>query len=56
MVLITAAVDPDLNILEMAFDDNLSTTVFQETLLGTLDKHLATMTGPAGGGGESDLW
>jgi YesN/AraC family two-component response regulator len=34
------AVDPDLNILEMDFDDYLCKPIFQETLIETLEKHL----------------
>jgi DNA-binding response OmpR family regulator len=39
-VIMTTAVDPDLNILEMDFDDYLCKPVFQETLLETLEKHV----------------
>jgi DNA-binding response OmpR family regulator len=40
VVVMTTAVDPDLNILEMDFDDYLCKPVFQETLLETLNQHL----------------
>jgi DNA-binding response OmpR family regulator len=39
------AVDPDLNILEMEFDDYLQKPVDQETLLATLDQHLDSADG-----------
>jgi DNA-binding response OmpR family regulator len=39
-VIMTTAVDPDLDILEMDFDDYLCKPVFQETLLETLEKHV----------------
>jgi DNA-binding response OmpR family regulator len=39
-VLMVTAVDPDLNILEMDFDDYLCKPVSGETLLETLDRHL----------------
>jgi DNA-binding response OmpR family regulator len=39
-VVMATAVDPDLNILEMDFDDYLCKPIFQETLVETLDKHL----------------
>jgi len=39
-VVMATAVDPDLNILEMDFDDYLCKPIFQETLLETLDKHV----------------
>ena len=40
VVVMTTAVDPDLNILEMDFDDYLSKPIERETLLETLDRHL----------------
>ena len=39
-VIMATAVDPDLNILEMDFDDYLCKPIFQETLIETLEKHL----------------
>jgi DNA-binding response OmpR family regulator len=39
-VIMATAVDPDLNILEMDFDDYLCKPIFQETLLDTLDQHV----------------
>jgi DNA-binding response OmpR family regulator len=39
-VIMATAVDPNLNILEMDFDDYLCKPIFQETLVGTLEKHL----------------
>jgi DNA-binding response OmpR family regulator len=39
-VIMTTAVDPDLNILEMDFDDYLCKPILRETLLETLDQHL----------------
>ncbi|GGN93304.1 MULTISPECIES: HalX domain-containing protein [Haloarcula] len=39
-IIMLTAVDPDLNILEMAFDDYLRKPVDRETLLSTLDQHL----------------
>ncbi len=50
VVVMTTAVDPELNILEMDFDDYLCKPIFQETLLSTLDQHLDT----AGGGTRQD--
>ena len=44
-VVMTTAVDPDLNILEMDFDDYLCKPVFRETLLETLDQHLGRIDG-----------
>jgi len=40
VVVMVTAVDADLNILEMAFDDYLRKPVDWETLLSTLDQHL----------------
>jgi DNA-binding response OmpR family regulator len=40
VVIMLTAVDPDLNILEMAFDDYLQKPVDRETLLTTLEQHL----------------
>ncbi len=40
VVVMTTAVDPDLNILEMDFDDYLSKPIETETLLTTLDQQL----------------
>ena len=40
VVVMTTAVDPDLNILEMDFDDYLSKPIETETLLSTLDQQL----------------
>ena len=40
VVIMVTAVDPELNILEMAFDDYLCKPVDRETLLTTLDQHL----------------
>jgi DNA-binding response OmpR family regulator len=40
VVLMLTAVDPDLNILEMDFDDYLCKPVERDTLLETLDQHL----------------
>ncbi|WP_436903713.1 response regulator transcription factor [Halovenus halobia] len=39
-VIMATAVDPDLNILEMDFDDYLCKPIFDETLRDTLDQHL----------------
>ena len=40
VVVMTTAVDPDLNILEMDFDDYLCKPVDQETIVETLEQHL----------------
>ncbi|ELZ20663.1 signal receiver domain-containing protein [Halosimplex carlsbadense 2-9-1] len=40
VVVMTTAVDPELNILEMDFDDYLSKPIETETLLSTLDTQL----------------
>ncbi|WP_436931077.1 response regulator transcription factor [Halosimplex halobium] len=40
VVVMTTAVDPDLNILEMDFDDYLAKPIETETLLTTLDQQL----------------
>jgi len=40
VVVMTTAIDPDLNILEMDFDDYLSKPIETETLLSTLDQQL----------------
>ena len=40
IVIMVTAVDPELNILEMEFDDYLQKPVDQETLLSTLARHL----------------
>jgi len=42
VVVMSTAVDPDLNILEMDFDDYLSKPIETETLLSTLDQQLDT--------------
>ena len=42
VVVMTTAVDPDLNILEMDFDDYLCKPIDSDTLLSTLDQHLDT--------------
>ncbi len=39
-VIMTTAVDPDLNILEMDFDDYLCKPIYQETLVDTLEQHV----------------
>jgi DNA-binding response OmpR family regulator len=44
-VIMITAVDPDLNILDMDFDDYLTKPVERETLLSTLDQHLTSRTG-----------
>ncbi len=41
-VIMVTAVDPDLNILEMDFDDYLCKPVDKDTLLSTLDQHIDT--------------
>ncbi|MFC6974125.1 response regulator [Halomicroarcula sp. GCM10025709] len=41
-VVMLTAVDPDLNILEMGFDDYLCKPVDRETLLAALDQQLST--------------
>jgi len=41
-VIMATAVDPDLNILEMDFDDYLCKPIFSETLVETVAKHLET--------------
>jgi DNA-binding response OmpR family regulator len=41
-VIMVTAVDPDLNILEMDFDDYLCKPVDGETLSSTLDQHIST--------------
>jgi DNA-binding response OmpR family regulator len=40
-VIMVTAVDPDLNILEMDFDDYLNKPVYEETLFRTLDQHIS---------------
>lgn len=47
-IIMATAVDPDLNILELDFDDYLCKPIFSETLRDTLANHLDT------GRGESD--
>jgi CheY-like chemotaxis protein len=42
VVVMTTAVDPDLNILEMDFDDYLCKPVDRETIVETLEQHLGT--------------
>ena len=44
-VIMATAVDPDLNILEMDFDDYLCKPIVQETLIETLEKHLEDADG-----------
>lgn len=44
-VIMTTAVDPDLNILEMDFDDYLCKPLFDNTLVDTLEQHLDTSRG-----------
>jgi DNA-binding response OmpR family regulator len=44
VVIMLTAVDPDLNILEMEFDDYLCKPAERETLLETLDSHLEQPT------------
>ncbi|MFB6297685.1 MAG: response regulator transcription factor [Salinirussus sp.] len=39
-VIMTTAVDPDLNILEMDFDDYLCKPIDQDTLVETIDQHI----------------
>lgn len=39
-VIMATAVDPELNILEMSFDDYLCKPIFQEALIETLENHL----------------
>ena len=39
-VIMATAVDPELNILEMDFDDYLCKPIFREALLETLDQHV----------------
>ena len=39
-VIMVTAVDPDLNILDMGFDDYLSKPVDEETLKSTLERHV----------------
>lgn len=39
-VIMVTAVDPDLNILDMEFDDYLSKPVDEETLTSTLERHV----------------
>jgi len=39
-VIMVTAVDPDLNILDMGFDDYLSKPVDEETLTSTLERHV----------------
>lgn len=41
-VVMVTAVDPDLDILEMEFDDYLCKPVDEETLLSTVDQHVGT--------------
>jgi len=43
-VIMTTAVDPDLNILEMDFDDFLAKPIDRETLRSTLAQHLELAT------------
>jgi len=43
-VIMVTAVDPELNILEMEFDDYLCKPVDQDTLLSTLDQHVRSTT------------
>jgi DNA-binding response OmpR family regulator len=47
-VIMSTAVDPDLNILEMDFDDYLCKPIFRETLLDTLDQHIDTTNEESG--------
>ena len=48
-VIMATAVDPDLNILEMEFDDYLCKPIDQETLVDTLEQHVDS-TRPAQAG------
>lgn len=41
-VVMATAVDPDLNILEMDFDDYLRKPILSDTLVDTIEKHLDT--------------
>jgi len=41
-VIMTTAVDPDLNILEMDFDDYLCKPILKDTLVSTLEQHIST--------------
>lgn len=43
-IIMATAVDPDLNILEMDFNDYLCKPIFRETLVETLEQHLDTDT------------
>ena len=43
VVVMTTAVDPDLNILEMDFDDYLCKPVDRETIVETLEQHLGPL-------------
>jgi DNA-binding response OmpR family regulator len=45
-VVMTTAVDPDLNILEMEFDDYLCKPILEETLVETLETLVATERDP----------
>ncbi|MEF8886602.1 MAG: response regulator [Haloarculaceae archaeon] len=45
VVVMTTAVDPDLNILEMDFDDYLCKPVDRETIVETLEQHLGPTDG-----------
>ena len=47
-IVMATAVDPDLNILEMDFDDYLCKPIFGETLRETLDNHLDGQTDASG--------
>jgi DNA-binding response OmpR family regulator len=44
-VIMTTAVDPDLNILEMDFDDYLCKPILKDTLVSTLEQHISTGRG-----------
>jgi DNA-binding response OmpR family regulator len=44
-VIMATAVDPDLNILEMDFDDYLCKPIFQDTLFETLEQHISGTSG-----------
>lgn len=46
-VILLTAVDPDLNILEMEFDDYLSKPVAGDALIDCLDQHIETKRGDA---------
>jgi len=56
VVVMTTAVDPDLNILEMEFDDYLCKPVDRETIMQTLEQHLGPPATRTSASTSSSRW